>query len=137
MRRQIFIFYFLFFLFSFLCGCTQVKQLAHLDQLLTLKAIGENHDAQTKFINEHDKKFEQLLAAVKADQLKEYPDKKSILKSFGEPTAVTRPALDGGQSQEQWVYRYALISKAKDKVYLYFDDRGKFIRYEKEQIQWK
>ena len=103
-----------------LTGCAK---LAHLDQLLTLKDLSENRDAQTKSVEAQNKNFEQLLAALKNDRLKEYPDKKSILKSFGKPV-ILKFVIDNGQPKEQWIYRYATEYFKSEKIYFYFDEQG-------------
>ena len=118
----------LLFILFFLTGCTQAKQLAHLDQLMTLQDMSNGQDEQAKFVEEQNKKFAQLLEIVKADRLKEYPDKKTILKSFGEPVIV-RPVVENGQPTEEWLYRYATKYFNSDKVYLYFDEKGNLSRW--------
>lgn len=112
-----------------LTGCTQAKQVAHMDELLKLKAMSESRDEQAKYIEEQNKRFDALLETVKTDRLKEYPDKKSIVKLFGQPV-FTRDVVQDGQPAEQWLYRYATKYFKSDKVYLYFDAQGKFSRFE-------
>ena len=92
----------------------------------------DNHKKVTDQTNQH---YDALVAAIDANGLKPYADVVSMRTTFGEPI-MKRSLLVNGQPHEQWVYRYALISKAKDKVYLYFDGQGKLIRCEKEKIQW-
>ena len=110
---------------SYLPGCAK---LAHLEQLLTLKAVSDNRDAQKKFVEEQNKRFEELLEIVKKDSLRNYPDKKSILKNFGEPV-FTRDIVRHGQPLELWLYRYATKYFGSEKVYLYFDETGKLVDF--------
>ena len=119
-------FLFIILLF-FLTGCTQAKQLAHLDQLMTLQGLSENRDEQANFVDDHNKKFAQLREAVKNDQLKEYPNKKVILQAFGEPI-IAKTVMDQGEPREEWLYRYATKYFNSDKIYLYFDSQGNLIR---------
>ena len=119
-------FVFIIILFFF-TGCTQAKQLAHLDQLLVIKGMSDNRDEQFKSVDEQNKKFEQLLEVVKNNWLNKYPDKKSILSSFG-PPIFSRSVVDEGQPREEWLYRYATKYFNTDKIYLYFDGKGNLIR---------
>ncbi len=107
-------------------GCAK---LAHLEQLLTLKAVSDNRDYQAQYVEEQNKKFEALLAAVKNNSLLEnYPHKKMIVKNFGEPV-FSREVEHKGQSLELWLYRYATQYFGSEKVYLYFDETGKLLDF--------
>jgi hypothetical protein len=110
----------------FIAGCTQVKQLQHLDELMTLQDVSKNGDEEVKFVEAQDKNFDRLLEVVKSDKLKNFPDKKSILSTFGQPILVS-PMTSGG---EEWLYRYAIKYFNTDKIYLYFDDKGNLMRAE-------
>ncbi|HBR14864.1 MAG TPA: hypothetical protein DD723_04880 [Candidatus Omnitrophica bacterium] len=101
-------------------GCAK---LAHLDQLLTLKELSEEGDALQKHVEEHDKKFDLMLAEVKADTLKTYPDEKSFLAAFGEPVYKKTERKDG-QDGEVWLYRQAKHTPDAEKVYVYFNASG-------------
>ena len=104
-------------------GCSTV---AHLDQLLTLQEISKNSDMQQKYVGEQDQKFAQLRDAVKNNAMSSYPDKASILASFGNPifTKSTRDNL------EKWLYRYSAKLSGSEKVYLYFDSAGVLVKWE-------
>lgn len=115
------------FLFT-LTGCTQAKQVAHMDELLRLKGMSESQDEQGKFVEDQNKRFDMLIEAVKSGRLKEYPDKKSIVKSFGPPVFI-RDTVQDGQPAEQWLYRYATKYFKSEKVYLYFDLQGKLLSH--------
>lgn len=104
----------------FSCGCAK---LSHLQELLTLKSFSDNQDAQKRYVEKQDKKFDQLLAVVKAGRLNEFSDKKSFLKEFGEPIFTKK--LDDGS--EEWLYRYTAKLFGSEKVYLYFNNSGKLI----------
>lgn len=112
----------LLFIFSlFLVGCAK---LAHLQQLLTLKAYSQNQDLQAKHVKAQDQKFEELLEVVKTDSFDQYPDKKSFLKAFGDPVFLKKVVREG-IPYDLWLYRYAVQLKGSEKVYLYFDKSGK------------
>ncbi len=106
----------------FSCGCAK---LSHLQELLTLKGLSDNQDDLNRYVEKQDKKFDQLLAVVKAWRLNEFSDKKSFLKEFGDPVLTKK--LDNGT--EQWLYRYTAKLFGSEKVYLYFDNSGKFVDY--------
>ncbi|MDP2652990.1 MAG: lipoprotein [Candidatus Omnitrophota bacterium] len=109
-----------------LSGCAK---LAHLQELLTLKSYSEEKDAQTKFIESQDKKFEQLLAVVKSGRMGDYPDRKTAVKAFGVPV-LARSVERAGQQQDECLYRYARGYLNSDKVYLYFDSSDRLTEWE-------
>ena len=104
-----------------LCGCAK---LAHLQELLTLKELSDEQDRLAEFVDKRDKKFEELLAAVKNQSIDQYQDKKSILKRFGEPV-LSRPVQEENHSLDEWLYRYTTQFIDSPKVYFYFDPEGK------------
>jgi len=116
----------LIMLLGSLQGCAKV---AHLQELLTLKAASDNGEEQKQFVVAQDKRFESLLEKVKNNQLGEYTNRKSIYRAFGEPIFVKEIQRDG-QLQEQWLYRYATKFFDSPKVYLYFDPAGKLIDWQ-------
>ena len=91
-----------------------------------MKAYGDNEAMKEKYIEEADKKFESLLAAVKNNEMAEYPNAKSILKKFGEPIFIKAVTQDN-QVREQWLYRHAMRFTGSPKVYLYFDEAGTLV----------
>lgn len=105
----------------FLVGCAK---LAHLQQLLTLKAYSQNKDLQAEHVNAQDERFEELLEVVKTDSLDQYPDKRSFLKAFGDPIFLKKVVRED-TPLDLWLYRYAAQLKGSEKVYLYFDESGK------------
>ena len=107
-------------------GCAQ---LSHLDQLLTLKAISDNRSLQHKFVEDQDKKFTALLAAIKDNSIQKYPDKKRFVKRFGVPI-MTQASVCEGKPAELWLYRYAVKYFSSEKVYLYFDAQDKVLAWE-------
>ena len=118
---------FIIFCFSiFLTGCSK---LAHLDQLLTLKAMGDNKDQQAKFVKQQDENFEKILQAYRDNRLDQYPDAKSIQKAFGAPIYVGQEVKEG-MSRTKWLYRYSVKMASSDKVYLYFSTDGKLLEWQ-------
>jgi hypothetical protein len=110
-------------------GCTQLKALPHLDQVMTLKDYSEEKDAQAKWIDGENKKFERLLTIVKNGSISGYPDQNSVLTEFGKPV-VSESVQDAGSTATRWLYRHPIQKSATDRVYLYFDADGQMIRSE-------
>jgi hypothetical protein len=110
----------------FLSGCAKV---AHLDQLLTIKAYSDNKDLQEKFILQQNQNFKKLLAAVKDGTLEPGTTHRVILKEFGAPILSRLTAADG-KDLDVWLYRYATEYFNSEKVYLYFDQEGKLVKWD-------
>ena len=108
------------------CGCTT---LTHVDQLLTLQAVGTSHAEQKKYVHEHTEYFEKILKAYRDGKLTDYPDMQSIEKNFGDPIYVKEDTKDG-QKYTKWAYRHPLKAFETERLYLYFDSNGKLLRYE-------
>ncbi len=115
-----------------LCGC---YVLSKMDELSTLGNYTRDKEEQQRIINRVDARYDALLAAVNTGAIKQYSDQRSVRKAFGDPIVI-KVAGVAGHKQERWLYRYALPLKARDKVYLYFDGKGKLVQYKQEKIQW-
>lgn len=113
-------------------GCSLLD---HLDQIMTLSDYTRDKEAQEEVVHSIDTHYDALVAAVQSGKIKEYSNQKEILQAFGEPILI-KAIETSGQHQEQWLYRHGLPTKAKDKVYLYFDTKGKLLKYEQESIPW-
>ena len=114
------------FLILFSLGQAGCAKVAHLQELLTLKALSDNQTQQAQYIEAQDKQFVKLLEAVKADQLKSYSHQKSVLKAFGEP--ISRRKMS--DNSETWVYRYSAKLFNSEKVCIYFNHDGQLTRFE-------
>ena len=102
-----------------LCGCAK---LAHLQQLLTIKAYSDNKDMQEQFVLKQNERFDKLLEIAQQQGLEGYPTKTSFLKEFG-PPVFTRKIIRQNKPLEEWLYRHATEYWDGAKVYLYFDDK--------------
>ncbi|MFA5059597.1 MAG: hypothetical protein WC676_03120 [Candidatus Omnitrophota bacterium] len=122
MKKEIIILSFGLIIF---CGCAK---LAHLEELLTLKSFSDNQAQQVKYVEVQDKKFALLLEAIKNDQMKDHPDKKEFLKTFGQPILAKR-VVENGVELEEYLYRYSAKLSGSEKVYVYFDAQGKISRW--------
>ena len=101
---------------------------ANLDKLLTLEGLSSNQDAQRADVKKQNKQFGLLLQAVKDNRLSDYPDQKSFAKAFGDPI-YTRKITRDDRVLEQWLYRYTQQLMGAEKVYVYFDENGKFVNF--------
>ena len=109
-------------LIFFLIGCAK---LAHIDELLALKAMSDNQTANDRYVKNYDAKFAELVQLQKTDGLNKYPTTKSILHRFGKPIYI-ETANDG---TEKWTYRQAVKFFDSEIVILYFQDE-KLVRSE-------
>ena len=112
-----------------LSGCTQVKQLQNLDPLLTLKGYSDEKEGQEKWVSQEVKRFENILAAVKDKSVEHFSTQESFRQQFGEPVLVEH-IPEGNTSIERWLYRHPIQKLATDRVYIFFDSNGHFLRYE-------
>lgn len=104
-------------------GCAK---LAHLDQLLTLKTIGDNKALQKQYVDKQNQNFEKLLKVVQENKIQEYPSQESIRRAFGDPLFIKDIERDD-QRQIKWLYRYSAEPFGSEKVYLYFTADGRLI----------
>lgn len=109
--------------------CGGCAKLEHLQELLTLKDMSDEQDRLDRYVKEQDKKFEELIAAVKSESIKNYSNNKIILKAFGEPI-MREKITQNGQEMESWLYRYAKIYFGSEKVYLQFNPSGELVSWE-------
>ena len=110
-----------------LSGCSI---LGHLDELLTLKGVGDEQAAMDKEVQRQNKKFALLVDATQKESfLKDYPTQDQIKRRFGEPI-FSRPQIKDGKDLELWLYRKATQYFDGDKIYLYFDGTGQLVSWE-------
>ncbi len=109
-------------------GALIVSGCAKVDKLLTLQSLSANQDAQRADVKKQNKQFDFLLQVLKDNRLSEYPDQKSFVKAFGEPI-LTKKITQDGKLLDQWLYRYSEKIMGSEKVYLYFDEGGKFVNF--------
>lgn len=103
-----------------LSGCAK---LAHMQELLTLKAYSEEKDQQVELVRGQDEKFQKLLQLAESKGLGPYTTQESFLKEFGAPV-LKKSVVKEGQPLEEWLYRYSTEYFDSPKVYLYFDQKG-------------
>lgn len=103
-----------------LSGCAK---LAHMQELLTLKAYSKEKDQQVELVRGQDEKFQKLLQLAESKGLGPYTTQESFLKEFGAPV-FKKNVVKEGQPLEEWLYRYSTEYFDSPKVYLYFDQKG-------------
>jgi len=113
----------------FFSGCVQAQMLPHLDEALTLRSFSAQKDEQHQYVRDADARFDQLLAAVRSGGLQKYKTYGDIVHVFGPPVLIEDIVIDGLPST-YCLYRHAIASKAKQKVYLYFDNKGLLVKWE-------
>jgi hypothetical protein len=107
-----------------LCGCTILSKTDDLSVLGDYSREKDNQHRLVKSINDH---YDALIKVIDQRTISDYKDEASFVYSFGEPI-LKKDLSDGGQ---RWLYRYAVFSLAKDKVYVYFDRTGKLVKWER------
>lgn len=107
-----------------LSGCAPLNHLDELSMLGELAREKDNQDHLVKAINDH---YDVLTKVIAQGHISDYKNESSFTHAFGDP--ISKRILDDGMTQ--WLYRYCLEQTAKDKVYIYFDAKGQFIKWEK------
>lgn len=121
-----------FFLILFVLvslATTGCAKLAHLQELLTLKAYSDEGTAQGQYIKAQDAKFEKMLLAVQDGSLNEYTKGSRFRAAFGDPVYI-RPVTKDGAPCDEWLYRYAREYFDSEKIYIYFTSGGQLLRWE-------
>jgi len=107
-------------------GCTKLK---HLPQLLTLKKYSEEQEEINALVNEHDKKFKQMLAEINTGEIHQHKTGVDLKSIFGDPILIKKSSLKGN-GVEIWLYRYSKGFFKKDKVYFTLSLIGEVISFE-------
>jgi hypothetical protein len=115
------------YLLVLLLGLSGCYFLEHTDQLSELGDFSREKDNQQRLVKSVDDHYDVLTKVIAQGHIGDYKDKPSFARFFGEPI-FKKDLSDGTQ---QWLYRYAILRSAKDKVYVYFDRNGKQVRWEK------
>ena len=110
----------------FLSGCAKV---AHMNELLTLKAMSDGQDAMGAYIEKQDNKFKLLLSAVEDKSIEKYNRKSVIVRKFGDPV-YCEDITHNGAPAEFCLYRYTKKYFNSDKIYFYFDKEGKLLDWQ-------
>lgn len=112
-------------------GCTQVKMLPYLDQVMVLKDLSEDKKAQEGLVKKIDAGFDRMLTAIKDGKMDNYKTEMQIQKAFG-PPIVAEHEVEGGKIYTKALYRYAIQNKGPMRVHIYYDKDGKVAKWETE-----
>ncbi|MFH1519991.1 MAG: hypothetical protein ABIE75_05445 [Candidatus Omnitrophota bacterium] len=106
-----------------LAGCLFLPQ-----SLKALKQVGASQAEIETYLARQVKLFDKLLVDLKREALKQGMPKNKIIATYGEPVLakeVTEPS-----SGQVLLYRHPTEYFQSDRVYLYFNQKGKLIRWE-------
>jgi hypothetical protein len=115
------------YLLAALLGLPGCYFFEHIDQLSELGEYSREKDNQRRMIQSINDHYDALTMAIAKGRIGDYKNKAAFEHSFGEPIHK-KDFKDGTQ---RWLYRYAILKTAKDKVFVYFDRDGKQVRWEK------
>ncbi len=111
-------------IFLVLSGCAPLE---HLDQLSVLGRYSREKEDQRRLVKTIDAHYDALTKVIAQGHIGNYKDQSSFVYAFGQPI-LKKDMPDGSQ---QWLYRYAILGSAKDKVYVYFDQHDHLTKWEK------
>ena len=106
-----------------LIGCSKNS---HFKRLMTLKGIADEQKSIGQFVQEQDKRFDELAQVVQSGDIQQYKGHDDIQEDFGKPV-FQREVMRKGMKQNMWVYRYATKYFNANKVYLYFDESNNLV----------
>ena len=101
--------------------------LSNLDELNTLGAYSREKDAQHRLVQEIDAHYDALSSVIDHGAIGNYKDQDAFIHAFGDP--ILKKDLNG--NGQRWLYRHAIYKLSKDKVYLYFDNKSRLIKWER------
>jgi len=112
-----------------ICFCFLGCSLRHVSEIRRVQTAGANADEQHRYVDEKNKKFEELLAVIQSNQMSSYTTQQDFLKAFGAPIFEEKDDNNKDYA-ELWLYRYCEKMRGSEKVYLYFNTSGKLLRWE-------
>lgn len=112
----------------FCCFSLGCAKLQHLDELLALQSFSDNQDAQKRYLEQEEKKFQNLLADVKQENLYSGQSKFSIVSNYGKPILIS-VVKDDPVIKEELMYRHPAQLLGSEKVFLYFDRRHRLVKW--------
>ena len=115
------------YLLAAMLGFSGCAVLDHLDEISALGQYSREKDNQQRLVKSINDHYDALTKAIDQKTISDYKDETSFVNNFGDPILKK----DLGDGAQRWLYRYAVYTYAKDKVYVYFDRNGKQVRWEK------
>ena len=95
----------------------------NLDEIMNLKALGDNQDQADRYMLEQERAFNRLVQDFKRDRLVKGIPKDNITARYGEPI-LCNPVNSQLDINEFFLYRHPAKYFGSEKVYLYFDKSG-------------
>jgi len=123
--------FFLKFILLCLCavapGCSMVKKIQHLPQLLTLRHYSASQEVLAREVDRQDQLFDEMRGEIQSGTFS-YQTAREIRNRFGDPVFI-RPAVYQDTDARQWLYR-----RVKDfngpRIYIYCDAAGRVMAFE-------
>jgi len=112
------------FLLVFFAGCAKVQ---HMDELLALQSLSDNQDAQKRFLQREEEKFQNLLKDIKQEKLFVGLSKSGVISSYGTPI-LTSQVKDDPVIKDELMYRHPGQLFGSEKAFLYFDGNQKLVK---------
>jgi len=100
-----------------------------MDELLLLKQLSDEQKEIKEQIDGTDKKFKLLVMAIESGKMEKFLSASDVSQTFGAPI-FTEEVFQGEEKFVRWFYRYATEYFGSEKVYLYFDQADKLIKWE-------
>jgi len=100
--------------------------------ILTLKRYSDGQVQIQRYVDRQEKFFDKLVEDLKNDKLQPGISKRKFMRSYGVPI-LSRAGGDPGE--EVLLYRYPTKYFNSDRVYAYFDQSGKLIRWEYKPVR--
>ena len=98
------------------------------ESLKTLKSIGDSQDEISAYLAKQLKLFNQLLVDLKNEAIEPGISKKRFIRIYGEPILSKEVSEPSGGTI--LLYRHPTEYFKSDRVYLYFDQKEKLVRWE-------
>jgi hypothetical protein len=126
MRTSLLKLFCLFLILVLFPGCAK---LTHMNELMTLKDLSEEQDAQQRYVAGRNEQFARLLKEMKEQGLEHYKDQRGIVRAFGEPVFKDEVPRNG-EIFSRWLYRGQTDYFNPEKAYLYFNPHGQLAAWE-------
>jgi len=98
------------------------------ESLKTLKSVGDSQDEIEAYLTRQLELFNQLLVDLKNEVIKTGISKKRFMCIYGEPVLSEEVAEPLGGVK--FLYRHPTEYFKSDRIYLYFDQEEKLVRWE-------
>ncbi len=98
------------------------------ESLKTLKSVGDSQEEIEAYLEQQAEFFDKLLFDLKSDALEPGISKGKFIRIYGEP--VLSKKVTGPLKGARLLYRHPTEYFKSDRVYFYFDEKEKLVRWE-------